>query len=67
MKKNMGSVDKVIRLILAAFFIFLFVFNMVGLFLGYILLVLALIFIITALVGWCPIYALLKIRTCKAK
>ena len=67
MKKNMGSVDKVIRLILAAFFIFLFIFNMVGLFLGYILLFLALIFIITALIGWCPIYAILKIRTNKAK
>ena len=50
MKKNMGSVDRVIRLILAALFVILFVFNVVAGFFGYLLLLIAAIFILTSLV-----------------
>ncbi len=67
MKKNMGSVDKVVRLLLAAIFILLFVFNAVPVVFGYILLALAAIFILTSLVNFCPLYAIFGIKTCKTK
>lgn len=67
MKKNMGSADKVIRLLLAAVFILLFVFNVVSGVLGYILLALAAIFILTSLVSFCPLYTIFGIKTCKTK
>lgn len=67
MKKNMGSADRIIRLILAALFIILFIFNYVTGIFGYILLALAAIFILTSLVNFCPIYAIFGIKTCKTK
>jgi hypothetical protein len=67
MKKNMGSADKVIRLLLAALFIVLFIFNVVTGIWGYVLLALAFIFIITSLISYCGLYAILGIRTCKSK
>jgi hypothetical protein len=67
MKKNIGSADKIIRLLLAALFILLFIFNVVGGIFGYILLALAVILILTSLVNYCPIWAIFGIKTCKTK
>jgi len=67
MKKNMGSADKIIRLLLAAVFILLFVFNVVVGTWGYVLLALAAIFILTSLVNWCPLYVPFGISTCGKK
>jgi O-antigen/teichoic acid export membrane protein len=67
MKKNMGSADKIIRLLLAAVFILLFVFNVVVGTWGYVLLALAAIFILTSLINWCPLYLPFGISTCKKK
>ncbi|MCK9400525.1 MAG: DUF2892 domain-containing protein [Bacteroidales bacterium] len=67
MKKNMGSVDKIIRLLLAALFIILFVFNVVSGIFGYILLALAAIFIVTSLISFCPLYTIFGIKTTPAK
>ncbi len=67
MKKNMGSADRIIRLILAALFIILFIFNYVTGIFGYILLALAAIFILTSIVNFCPLYAIFGIKTCKTK
>lgn len=64
MKKNMGSTDKVIRLILAVVFAALyFTGNVTGMF-GYGLLALGAIFVLTSLVSFCPIYALIGMSTC---
>ncbi len=64
MKKNMGSTDKVVRLILAAVFAALyFTGNVTGV-LGYGLLALGAIFVLTSLVSFCPIYALVGMSTC---
>lgn len=63
MKKNMGSTDKTIRLLLAAVFVVLFFTGMVSGVLGYILLALAAIFALTSLVGFCPLYALVGFST----
>ncbi|MBP6826597.1 MAG: DUF2892 domain-containing protein [Saprospiraceae bacterium] len=66
MKKNMGSTDKTIRIILAVVFAGLFFSGTVtGLF-GYILLALGGIFVLTSLVSFCPIYALGGVSTCPA-
>lgn len=67
MKKNMGSTDKTIRLLLAAVFAVLFFTGMVSGVLGYILLALAAIFAITSAIGFCPIYALVGLNTCPAE
>lgn len=64
MKKNMGSTDKTIRLILAAVFAALFFTGTVSGILGYVLLSLGAIFVLTSLVSFCPIYALVGLSTC---
>lgn len=67
MKKNVGLIDKIIRLVLAALFIILFfTYVVVGVF-GYILLALAVILILTSLFSFCPIWMLIGVKTCKTK
>ncbi len=62
MKRNVGAVDRVIRVI-------------IGLVLGYIgirvggglavvLIIIGLVSLLTGLAGWCPIYRALKLSTC---
>jgi|OpeIllAssembly_1097287.scaffolds.fasta_scaffold317304_1 uncharacterized membrane protein len=67
MKKNVGSVDKIVRLLLAAVFILLFIFNAVPVIFGYILLALAVILILTSLLNFCPIWMMFGVNTCKIK
>nr|NQU93651.1 DUF2892 domain-containing protein [Bacteroidota bacterium] len=67
MKKNIGSIDKVIRFILAALFVALYFTGTVTGTLGIVLLVLAGIFIITSLVSFCGLYAIFGMNTCPAK
>ena len=63
MKKNMGSTDKIIRLLVAAVFGVLFFTGVVGGVLGYVLLALGVIFVLTSVVGFCPIYAIFGMST----
>jgi hypothetical protein len=66
MKKNVGNIDKVIRLLLAAVLIILYFFtNAIPGTLGIILLIFAGILILTSLFGICPIFMLFKISTKK--
>lgn len=67
MKKNMGNNDRAIRLVLAALFVVLYLNNIVIGIWGIILLALAGIFTITSVVGFCPLYTLLKINTNRGK
>lgn len=64
MKQNMGSTDKAIRLILAALFAVLFFTNVVTGVFGYVLLALGAVFVLTSLVGFCPLYAIVGLNTC---
>jgi hypothetical protein len=64
MKKNMGSTDKVIRILLAAIMAGLYFSNTVTGTLGIILLVFSAIFVLTSLVSFCPLYTLFGINTC---
>ena len=65
MKKNMGSYDKLIRLIVAIAFIVLYYKEVLTGTLGIIALVLALVLTVTSLIGFCPLYTLFGINTCK--
>jgi hypothetical protein len=62
--KNMGTADRIIRLLAALVFVYLFATGTVSGWLGYLLLAFAGIFTVTSLVSTCPIYSILGIRTC---
>lgn len=64
MKKNMGSADRIIRLIIAAVIAVLFFTNVISGTLGIVLLVLAGVFVLTSLISFCPLYTLVGINTC---
>ncbi len=65
MKKNMGSGDKLIRLAVAIVLIVLYYTGILSGTIGIIVLVLALVFTITSLISFCPLYTLFGISTCK--
>jgi hypothetical protein len=67
MKKNMGTADKALRVILAAIVVILYFTDVVSGTLGLILLLLAGIFVLTSFVSFCPLYAPFGISTCKMK
>lgn len=64
MKKNMGSADRIIRIVAAIVFAVLYFTGTVTGTLGIVLIVLGGIFMLTSLVGFCPLYALFGIKTC---
>ena len=67
MKKNVGSIDKIIRYLLAVLFIILFFTHVVTGILGYVLLALAAILIVTSLLSFCPLWWIIGIKTNKTK
>jgi hypothetical protein len=67
MKKNMGTVDKTIRLIVAILFAGLYFGNIVTGTVGLILVVLGAVFVLTSLISFCPLYLPFGINTCKKK
>ncbi|MFW5761433.1 MAG: YgaP family membrane protein [Cyclobacteriaceae bacterium] len=67
MKKNMGSLDKIIRVVIAGVVAVLFLTHVITGTLGVILLVLASIFVLTSLVSFCPIYTIFGMNTCQTK
>ena len=67
MKKNMGSADKIIRLIIAAIIVVLYFTNVVSGTLGIVLLILAGVFVLTSFISFCPLYAPFGLSTCQTK
>ena len=67
MKKNMGSVDRVVRIVVAAIFAGLYFTGTVTGTLGIILLGLGAVFLLTAFVGTCTLYLPFGISTCAKK
>lgn len=67
MKKNMGNADRIIRTLLAIVFAVLYFTNTITGTVGIILLVLAIIFLLTSLVSFCPLYAPFGLATRKPK
>jgi hypothetical protein len=63
MKKNMGRMDRGIRLSLAV----LYFTNVIGGTTAIVLGVIAIVFALTSFISFCPLYPLLGINTCKKK
>ena len=61
----MGTIDRVIRIVIAVVIAVLFFTGQITGILGIFLLVLASIFFLTSLVNFCPLYTLVGIKTCK--
>ena len=63
MKKNMGSTDRLIRIIVAVIAAALYFTGTVTGTVGIILMAVAGIFVLTSVVNFCPIYAALGLKT----
>jgi hypothetical protein len=66
MKKNMGAVDRSIRVVLAVVFALLVGTHRVGGALAVVLAILAVVFLLTSLVSRCPLYLPFKLSTVKS-
>lgn len=67
MTKNMGSADRIIRIILAAVMAALYFTGTVAGTLGLVLLILAIVFLLTSFISFCPLYLPFGISTRKSK
>jgi hypothetical protein len=56
MKKNMGTVDKVIRVLVAVVVLILYFTHVISGTLAIILILLAVVFVATSVLGFCPLY-----------
>lgn len=66
MKRNMGTLDRVLRILVALILGALYLFDVVQGTLGIVLLIIAGILLVTGLIGYCHLYTLLGISTqCK--
>lgn len=67
MKQNMGTADKAIRLLIAIVIVALYFTNVISGTLAIILGILAVVFILTSLISFCPLYLPFGINTSKKK
>ena len=65
MKKNMGTIDRTIRTLLALVIVILYLTNMISGVAAIILGIFAVIFLLTSFIGFCPLYAPFKLSTRK--
>ena len=65
MKKNKGNADRIIRTVLAVVVAFLYFTNQITGTAAIILGIIAIAFLLTSLVGFCPLYTPFKISTRK--
>ncbi|MEI2693934.1 MAG: DUF2892 domain-containing protein [Saprospiraceae bacterium] len=56
MKKNMGFIDRTIRIVIAVLIVGLYLGNMIAGLLATILLILGAVFLITSTISFCPLY-----------
>jgi len=65
MKKNMGTIDKVIRILVAVLVVILYFTNVISGTPGIILLALSAVLVVTTVLGFCPIWLALGLSTTK--
>ena len=63
----MGTLDKVIRVVIALVAAALVYYEVVGGMTSYILLTVTAIFLLTSLIGFCPLYGIFGLNTCPAR
>lgn len=64
MHHNEGTIDRIVRLVIAAAAVVLGVAVGFGSVVGVVAAVVAVVMVVTAAVGFCPLYALLGVSTC---
>lgn len=67
MKKNMGSADRIIRILAAVIIAGLYFANIISGTVAIVLLVVAGVFILTSFISFCPLYASFKLSSNKIK
>jgi fatty acid desaturase len=67
MKKNMGTADRILRSIIAIAIAILYFTNVITGVWGIIALVVAIVFLLTSFVSFCPLYLPFGLSTCKVK
>jgi hypothetical protein len=67
MKTNVGIIDKIVRIVVALVLTVLYFANVLTGTLGIVSLVLAVVFILTSVIGFCPLYLPFGINTWKNK
>ena len=67
MKQNVGTIDKVLRIAIAAILAYLYFSETVTGTLGIIALVIAAAALITSAIGFCGLYSIIGVNTCKVK
>ena len=65
MKRNMSNTDRIVRVVIAALFAYLYFGGIVTGALGVVLAILAAVFLLTAAVSFCPLYVPFKFSTYK--
>ncbi|MFZ2340315.1 MAG: DUF2892 domain-containing protein [Bacteroidales bacterium] len=67
MKKNIGTIDKAVRLVVAAIILLLYFTNVISGTLALVLIVVAMILTLTSFIGVCPLYIPFGINTLRKK
>lgn len=65
MKKNMGTIDKTIRILVAVVVVVLYFTHVISGVLAIVLLALSAIFVVTSLISFCPLYLAIGLSTRK--
>lgn len=65
MKKNIGLFDRIIRILISITFVVLYFTGVINGTWGIILLVLAVVLLITSFTGFCALYTLFGLKTCR--
>ncbi|HSL44152.1 MAG TPA: DUF2892 domain-containing protein [Anaerolineales bacterium] len=65
MKRNLSDMDRILRVVVAAFFAYLYFSGVITGALGIILLVLGAVFVLTAIFAFCPLYVAFRFSTYK--
>ena len=63
----MGRIDKIVRFTIAVVIALLVYYELIEGALAYILLAVAAVFVLTSLTGFCPLYGLFGLNSCKMK
>lgn len=67
MKPNMGGIDRIIRVVVAAIIAVLYFNGTLTGTIGVVAVALAVVFALTSLVSFCPLYTLVGLNTCPVK
>lgn len=67
MKRNMGTIDRIIRSLVVVAIASLYFTGQISGTLAIVLGIVAVAFVVTSLIGWCPSYVPFGISTCKSK